>query len=261
MNKHEYLLRFNRFQKSREKFFAPKIAKALIAQYKTVLDNIDQADIAINKINHLQVERVVRNIYMDSAIVYGAKIRSDLKKERLIKSAIPISYSSKARMPMGFSDRMAQLIADYFRTDILNTSLGITNTTKDLIRKVFTDAYAKGLSIDQIISQLKDTELSRVRARLIARTETVTSANKGAMFVAKDTGLELNKEWLSARDNRVRFHHREENGQIIGMNDFFTVGPDLMQYPGDRGGHDGAPKVSPSNYCNCRCTILHIPVD
>ncbi len=91
--------------------------------------------------------------------------------------------------------------------------------------------------------------------------ETVTSANQGAMFVAKETGLTLRKGWLSARDSRVRFHHRNENGQVIGVDDFFTVGNDLMLYPGDKGGHNGQPKVSAGNLCNCRCSVLMIPVD
>lgn len=257
MNKHEYLLRFHRFQRSREKHFAPKIAKALINQYRTVTDNIERGFAAVDLISSEEIMRILRNIYMDAAITYGAKVRADF-----VRNKLPVkSYGQKARMPMGFSEQMAQLIAQYFRTDILNTSEDITATTKNLIKKVFTEAYEKGLSLDELVAQLKDTELSKVRARLIARTETVTSANKGAMFVAKDTGLELNKEWLSAKDSRVRLHHRNENGLVIPMDEFFTVGPDLMQYPGDRGGHDGAPVVSAGNVVNCRCTILHIPID
>lgn len=255
-DKRDYLLRFNRFQKSRERFFAPKLNTALKSQYKQFTDNVGQQGYAaIDRITSTGIMRVIRNLYMDAGINYGARIRADFNKQGLYKKEL------KARLPMGFSGHMAKLIAEYFLTDILSTSEGITQTTKDLISQVFTDAYTQGLGIDDLIKQLENTELSRIRARLIARTETVTAANRGAMFVAKETGLTLNKEWLSANDSRVRFHHREENGQVIGVDELFTVGPDLMQCPGDRGGHNGQPKVSAANICNCRCSVLMIPVD
>ncbi len=174
MDKRDYLNRFHRFQRSREKFFAPKINAALKSQYKSFIDNLPYGELeALNRISSNGIVRVLQNLYMDAGINYGAKVRSDLNRTvpyRLPNPGDSFHKSIKARLPMGFSERMAQLIADYFRTDILNTSERITDTTKDLIRQVFTDAYSQGLGIDDIIKQLENTELSRIRARLIART-------------------------------------------------------------------------------------------
>ncbi len=246
--KNNYLLRFHRFQKSREKYFAPLIYKAIRFQYQQVLDNIHSAGKnAVHLITSQPIINVLQPLYLDAATIYGAKVRSDLKQV-------------KARMPIGFSERMKELITQYFATDILNTSNGITETTKDLIREVFTNAYEIGLGINDIIQQLENTELSRIRARLIARTETVTAANQGAYFVAKDTGLLLNKEWLSAHDSRVRHDHQLIDGQIVSMDDYFKL-PDYvtMKLPGARVMENGLPTPAKA-VVNCRCTTLFNPV-
>lgn len=255
MTNAEHLLRFHRFQKSREKFYAPKIEAALNNQYKQFTDNIHLGLNALDYISSDELVKIVRNIYMDAGIVYGAKIRADLVKQVAIKRVKALAgfddMEVKNRRAIGFSERMAQLIADYFKEDIFETVKNITDTTKEIIKKVLTNAYALGQGISDIVDQLLNTEISKVRARLIARTETVTAANKGAMFVAKDTGLTLNKIWLSAGDSRVRRDHAEINGHTVGIDDAFTVGGYKMQQPGDSSdGADG------SEIINCRCTVI-----
>jgi hypothetical protein len=246
--KNNHLLRFQRFQQSREIYFAPKINAALNSQYKTFIHNVRR--LGVEAVNHIKpdgITKILENLYFDAGIVYGAKIRADLNRV-------------KARMPIGFSERMHQLIMEYFGQDILNTSLGITETTKKLIRDVFINAYAQGLGIDDIIKQFEDTEMSRIRSRLIARTETVTSANGGALIVAKETGLLLNKTWLATKDSRTRHDHAEVDGHTVGRDDYFDVGGSEMLYPGDRGGKDGKPEVPASEIVNCRCTTIFAPM-
>lgn len=264
-DKRNYLLRFHRFQQSREKHFAPKIFEAVRSQYNTLLSGLHLGlteHQVINTIPSEPITKVLKDLYFDAATIYGAKVRADLNRLVPRRLQNPNSFNVvKSRLPMGFSEEMRRLIEQYFQLDILNESEGITETTKDLIRKVFTEAYALGEGIDDIITKLRDTELSRIRARLIARTESVTAANQGALFVAKSTGLELNKEWLSANDNRVRNHHRQVNGQVVGVDDYFNVGGYDMKCPGDHGGKDGKFPVPASEICNCRCTTVFIPIN
>lgn len=252
--KHSYLLRFQRFQKSREKFYAPKINEALHKQYLQFTSQAKEKENGLQALHNIDssgISKVIKNLYMDAGIVYGARIRSDFNRQGVYKK----KKEQKNRRPIGFSERMAQLIADYFRTDILNTSEFITQTTKDLITQVFTDAYALGLGINDIIAQLENTELSRVRARMIARTETVTAANKGALFVANETGLLVNKTWLATKDSRTRHDHSKVDGNQVGKDDYFVVGGYDMLVPGDRGGKNGKPQVDPKEYINCRCAV------
>lgn len=248
-----HLQRFQRFQKSRELYFAPLINEALHKQYITVVNNIHLGIHAVNKIDSSGIMRIIRNLYMDAGIVYGAKIRADFVKEG---HGFTQHGKQKSMGAIGFSERMASLISAYFKTDILNTSEGITQTTRDLIVAVFTNATQNGFSIDDIVREFEGTELSRVRARLIARTETVTATNKSALFVAQDTGLKLNKVWLATLDKRTRADHADVNGNQVGRDDYFNVGGFDMLVPGDRGGHDGKPFVDASEICNCRCTTL-----
>lgn len=243
MTNADYLRRFHKFQKRREEFYAPKIKAALNNQYKQFTQNIHLGLNALDYIDDTQLIKVIRNIYMDAGIVYGAKVRAGLKRKD--------KEEVKNRRPIGFSERMAKLIADYFKEDIFKTAKDITDKTKKLISEVFTQAYVDGLGIDDIVKKLEDTELSKNRARTIARTETVTAANQGAMFVAKDSGLTLNKTWLSANDSRVRHDHKSINGHTVGMEDNFIVGGYKMQQPGDK--KQGA---DIKEIANCRCTVI-----
>lgn len=245
--KNEYYRRFSNFQQSRERMFAPQFYRLIRSQYKVVIDNVAKGFEAVDLIDHFALVPLVEKLYYDAAIVYGAKIRADLTKQ-------------KARMPIGFNEQMYELIKQYFSTDILNTSAGITETTKELIRKIFTEAYREGWSNDEIVEKLQNTELSRIRSRMIARTETVTAANQGAVFAAKKTGLKLKKEWLATMDNRTRRDHLMEDGKVVGMDDYFNVGGYEMFQPGDRGGKSGKPTVAAKEIVNCRCTILFEPI-
>lgn len=243
-------LKFRRFQQGREKIYQPKINKVLIAQYKTFIDYYDRDGIeAVNQISDEEMYDLLNTIYFDAAINYGAKTLDSFNKLKRVEL--------KARHPMGFSERMNELIKKYFGVDILNTSRGITETTKNLIRQVFIGAYPKGLGINDIIKQFEDTELSRARSRLIARTETVTAANAGSFIVAKDTGLKSNKIWIATKDKRTRHDHDEVDGQTIPMDEYFKVGVSTMLVPGARVQEDGS-AVPANEVCNCRCSTGYI---
>lgn len=248
--KHTHWLTFHRFQQSREKHFAPPMFTAIRSQVREFISSYrsgQRVDKALMQISSAPIIKVLKPLYLDAGVVYGAKIRAYLNAQ-------------KARMPIGFNERMVALMQAYFQTDILNTSNHITRTTIALIQEVLSKAAEEGLGVDDIIKLLENTEISRIRARLITRTETVTAANKGAMFAAKDTGLLLNKEWLATRDSRTRHDHSRVNGQIVPIDKSFIVGADItMECPGDRTQDNGLP-VPAREIVNCRCTTLFLPI-
>ncbi len=252
--KRDYLIQFRKLQQSRETKYGPRINRALYNQYKTFLFHynsdtvsISAATIAVDKISSTEIKSILSELYLDAGTTYGASVRAHLNRQ-------------KGRMAIGFSERMFQLIKDYFQTDILNQAEAITKKTKEIIKGIFVKAYKNGEGINEVTDLLQQKGLSYERSRLIARTETVTAANKGAYFVAKDSKLKLRKEWLSANDDRTRKHHIFMDGQAVGRDDYFNVGGYEMMQPGDRGGKDGKPKVPPEEVCNCRCTVLFEPV-
>jgi hypothetical protein len=135
----------------------------------------------------------------------------------------------------------------------------IDRTTENQIRTVIRNGYDEGLSVVQIGKNIRDyaAPMSATRANIIARTETHTAANYGAQAGAELTGLKMQKEWVSAQDERTRttppdeFDHADADGQVVGMNEAFDVGGEQLMFPGD-------PSASAGNLINCRCAVVYL---
>jgi uncharacterized protein with gpF-like domain len=135
---------------------------------------------------------------------------------------------------------------------------GITNTTKETIRKVLIKGMQEGWSITQMMTELEKSGINAYRAELIARTETTRAANQGALLGAVSTGLQTEKEWIAITDDRTRriprdkFDHLHMDGKRVAVDEPFTVpgmgSVEQMEYPGDS-------RASAGNVCNCRCTV------
>ncbi len=243
--KAELWQKFNLFQRSRIKSYTPKINKALQFQVNQFIAakklgyNDSQA---LEFVSSASLYEVLKPLYNDAGINYGAKTIAYLRTQ-------------KARFPIGFNRLMTELLNQYFQIDLLNIVEDITQTTKGLIRDILIAAYAAGSSFSEIINELSAIGFTQNRARVIARTETVTAANTGSYLAAKTTGLELRKVWISAQDNRTRRHPRDRydhlhmNGAKVNYRELFNVSGEFMLHPGDR--KNGA---NAGNICNCRCT-------
>lgn len=88
-------------------------------------------------------------------------------------------------------------------------------------------------------------------ALLITRTEghrVQQSAIMDACHVAKDKGADIVKQWDATMDGLTRPEHREADGQIRELDEYFDVGGEKMKAPAIGG--------SASNVCNCRCQLL-----
>lgn len=240
--------KFNHFQKSRERTYTPKIRKALQFQVNQFIaaKQLGYTDNeALGFITSTKLYEVLKPLYMDAGINYGAKTIAYLRTQ-------------KARMPIGFNRLMTDLLNQYFQIDLLNIVEDITAFTKEKIRDVLIAAYAVGSSFTEIVNELSAIGFTQNRARLIARTETVTAANTGSYLAAKTTGLKLKKIWIAAHDNRTRrrprdkYDHLNMDGVEVGYEDKFDVSGEFMLHPGDR--KHGA---KAGNICNCRCTFGH----
>ena len=98
--------------------------------------------------------------------------------------------------------------------------------------------------------------LSKTRAEVIARTETIRAHAEGQLESFRRLGMEkagIIVEWLTAGDERVRdeeFSHVAADGEKVGIDDYFQATGEALLYPGDFGG-------SPGNIINCRCIALY----
>src|SRR6185312_14848589 len=242
MDKASYFRQFEHFQQNREKHFTKKILNALKIQYNEFLQSYksEHTD-ALQSITSAPIREVLHELYLDSRH-YGSLVYSQLPKA---------PKTQKRRAPMGFNEEFIRMINDYFESEILNVCEEITKTSREIIKKVLQQATEEGRNLNWIEEKLtKESEdLTRNRARLIARTETVTASNRASYLAAAKTGLKMKKEWLSAHDKRVRPDHQNVSGSRIDMEDYFLVGDSKILLPGARVQENGLPSPA-SEICN-----------
>ena len=131
----------------------------------------------------------------------------------------------------------------------------VNDTTRDVVQSVILDGLADGKSVNAIQADLRRARaFSRDRALTIARTETTRATNAGSVRAygeAANQGVELQIEWLSARDGAVRDSHDALDGDRISPGGTFTAPSGAhARYPGDFA--DAAESV------NCRCTTVPV---
>lgn len=141
----------------------------------------------------------------------------------------------------------------------------ISETTRDDLVRILQSAVNDGIGIDRAANRITETlpQLTQNRATTIARTEIIPASNQAVDAAARAAETsELEKEWVSAQDARVRtrpqddFDHLAADGQIVDMNEAFTVSGERLRWPGDTS--FGA---SAGNVINCRCAHAPIPKD
>lgn len=135
----------------------------------------------------------------------------------------------------------------------------IAGTSINELRKILANGLQEGLSNDEIADSIIEKfgeQLSKSRTIRIVRTEIhnvlLFSSLASTQLLNDDLNLGLRKEWVAVEDERTRVDHMIADGQIVSMEDRFTVGPDQMLRPGD-------PSASPGNVINCRCALVYIP--
>jgi len=171
---------------------------------------------------------------------------------------------TKATGQMGFNERIVELMRQYYGIDLLNDAEDITAYTKEVIQKILSDAAITGASFDDIVRQITtSSELGPMRARRIARTETVTAANGAAMIYAQTSGNVMEKVWISVKDKRTRHNawanHVTIDGTRLDIDEPFLLksqklGDIFMMQPGVRKQPNGL-AVPASEIVNCRCVV------
>lgn len=156
------------------------------------------------------------------------------------------SFEVKAGAQMGTIQSFIDDVLDYLKRFLLdNVVLPISQTTTDFIERTLQKAIAEGWGVEQTLKQLEDTDITKNRARMIVRTETVRAINYTQLAAADDKDFEVEKQWIAIEDARTRHSHHEVDGERIGLFDHFTNG---LMVPGD-------PEAPADEVINCRCTL------
>jgi uncharacterized protein with gpF-like domain len=155
----------------------------------------------------------------------------------------------------GRSTDFEEVVQNYFNTRQLVLA-GITTRMANRISRLIEQGRADNLTLTEIAKLVsnKFLPISRSRAALIARTETHNAASFANhsyhQKVEADLGIKMLKKWVATNDGRTRSSHVSANGQVVDMNEDFTVGGMPMGYAGD-------PKGGAANVINCRCVIIY----
>lgn len=176
-------------------------------------------------------------------------------------NAIQSIATSRVRHQVGAPDNMndgtstaavAQKLADRAQA----SALSITGTTRSDIFAALQDGVAHGEGMAKLTDRINAIfdNADRVRAKMIAQTETIGAMNEAAQTYAQHLpdGVVGSKVWLAHHDQRTRPTHRIADGQQVPLNTPFVVGGYPMMQPGD-------PTAPPGEVINCRCGVGMLP--
>src|SRR3990167_6080729 len=127
----------------------------------------------------------------------------------------------------------------------------VNETTWAKLKDSLSEGMESGETMKGLASRVEAVMGDRIRssASTIARSEALAAYSGGSQIAATQTGLDLEKTWLSALDDRVRDEHRDAHGQTVKLDEPFVVGGESGMFPGDFD--------DPSLSVNCRCTVVY----
>ena len=148
--------------------------------------------------------------------------------------------------------------SEYIRERVADKVRRVAATTEhraEQIMKVILDADAAGDDIDDIVDKVIGTyDQRRVWAKAPAHVLAAATVNEASLDAAARLGV-VYKQWLSSRDDRVRFTHRAGgggDGQVVPIAAPFIIGGVPLMFPGDP---TGLPATGAQVY-GCRCVML-----
>lgn len=119
----------------------------------------------------------------------------------------------------------------------------VNSTTLEGLEATLAEGIAQAEGIDALSRRVAEKfgEWRGYRSDLIARTEATAANNEGLLRGFEQSGVVTGKEWLNARDSRVRTEHQDApvgvGGEIVGLKEAFSNG---LSYPDEP---------------NCRCVL------
>ena len=148
--------------------------------------------------------------------------------------------------------------SDVATLDALQPSAGVmAGTTRSWTIEAAAEAAARGLAPADVLADVRASRAyDPARDLMIARTETVRAQSEGVAArygVAAEAGIQLEQEWLAARNGDTRDSHRAMDGQRAPVGGVFRFpsgvearGPGLSGDPGED--------------INCRCAVRAVVV-
>lgn len=253
--KQKYLLQYNRVNRKFEAKFRPKIKKALDGVVSSLIDDLRNRGILLAEselsqtILNQQLQKPLLAMYREVGLYHGKQTNRRLKQEAGQKA-------------LGQNEQWMADIVRILRATLLEyATFGVSQTLRDHLLNVLTNAIENELTIDEIVKVLRKDTFTKMQAERIVRTEVGRAANTGVAVASESFGFVMVKEWFAFRDQRTRGvkpkdkkDHYHMDGQVV---DFEADFRDPRS--GERIAYPLAPSGSAAMVINCRCTWASTP--
>lgn len=221
-----------------ERFSEPRFASDINQAVRDIAARFEQgADITLAITRHEQdVLSTVRVLADRAALVFYPR------------GLVSVGVESKRLSPW-------QLAAQrYIALYGLRQAKTIAATLFSDVNDIISSGVRDGLATPRIAANIAAlTGTTATRARRIALTESHNAAIFASDAAVRDTGVDMEKKWVSVEDARTRPEHAAVDAQgYIAIDKPFMVGGVPMMHPGDPAG--GA-----ANVINCRCAVVYRP--
>jgi hypothetical protein len=157
----------------------------------------------------------------------------------------------EATIGVGFENPiMDAALKDYFNTIGGQHIKDINDTSLRRIQTAFQRALENNEGFRGAEKRLiKEVGMSKTRARLIARTESLMVTNAAKFTQSELMPIEMEKTWLHDHPKMPRDWHIALSGKTIDLDKKFNADGRMMKHPGD-------PAGGIENNANCKCTML-----
>ena len=162
----------------------------------------------------------------------------------LIEATIESGESDQEYIQTQFYDKYLDVIASYMLIDTYIKQYAL-DVTKQIIDATFERFSAEDKSITD------DYYLSNDRAMFISECEANSILNYRQYSKAVKAG-KTKKKWIDVGDKRERRTHLEVGEIILPIDEPFSVGDSLLQFP-----KDTSLGASADEIVNCRCSIQY----
>ena len=162
----------------------------------------------------------------------------------LIETTIESGESDQEYIQTQFYDKYLDVIASYMLIDTYIKQYAL-DVTKQIIDATFERFSAEDKSITD------DYYLSNDRTMFISECEANSILNYRQYSKAVKAG-KTKKKWIDVGDKRERKTHLEVGGATLPIDEPFSVGDSLLQFP-----KDTSLGASADEIVNCRCSIQY----
>lgn len=162
----------------------------------------------------------------------------------LIETTIESRETNREYIQTQFYDKYLDVIASYMLIDTY-----IKQYALDVTKQIIDATFERFSSEDKSITD--DYYLSNDRAMFISECEANSILNY-RQYSKAVKARKTKKKWIDVGDKRERKTHLEVGGTILPIDEPFSVGDSLLQFP-----KDTSLGASADEIVNCRCSIQY----